>query len=177
MTAPTAQHSSKSVEWYTPQPVIELARGWGGGVIDCDPCSCSLAQERVRARVWYDRAADGLRCPWLGPTVICNPPGGVVGGVPRAVLWWESAVQQWRAGAFTRCLFVGFSMSLLRTTQRCEVPAMLFPICIPRSRLAFTDEHGAIGRAPTQDNVLVCLAAESEHPAFAARASVLGCVR
>jgi ParB family chromosome partitioning protein len=59
-------------EWYTPPPWIERAR-IAMGTIDLDPASCAFAQECVRASMWFDKVADGLRQPWAGNLWI-NPP-------------------------------------------------------------------------------------------------------
>src|SRR6516165_5790446 len=49
-------------------------------VIDLDPASCALAQECVRASMWFDKATDGRRQRWAGNLWI-NPtyPRGTIG--------------------------------------------------------------------------------------------------
>lgn len=61
-----------SPEWYTPAYIIEAAREVMGG-IDCDPASCAIAQETVKASVYYTKEDDGLTKPWHG-RVWLNPP-------------------------------------------------------------------------------------------------------
>ena len=61
-----------SPEWYTPAYIIEAAREVMGG-IDCDPASCAIAQETVKATVYYTKEDDGLSKPWHG-RVWLNPP-------------------------------------------------------------------------------------------------------
>lgn len=42
-------------EWYTPPEFLEAARKVFGGAIDCDPASCLIAQQHVRARAWWSK--------------------------------------------------------------------------------------------------------------------------
>jgi hypothetical protein len=59
-------------DWYTPRHIIELAREALGG-IDLDPASCELANETVRASVYYNKRINGLEQPWFG-RIWLNPP-------------------------------------------------------------------------------------------------------
>jgi hypothetical protein len=65
--------SDRSVEWYTPSRYVESARRVLGGTIDLDPCSCTEAQEQVRAEQYFTREQDGLSQEWHG-TIWANPP-------------------------------------------------------------------------------------------------------
>lgn len=60
--------TSEGDQWYTPAPVIALARRILGE-IDLDPASCPEAQRVVRAARYY--AVGGLALPWQG-RVWCN---------------------------------------------------------------------------------------------------------
>lgn len=64
----------KTVEWYTPQRYIEMAREVMG-TIDLDPASNAIAQEWIKARVFYSQEEDGLSQEWFG-NVWINPPYG-----------------------------------------------------------------------------------------------------
>ena len=59
-------------ENYTPVMYIEAARSVMGS-IDCDPASNELAQETVRAGVYFTRETDGLQQNWQG-NIFLNPP-------------------------------------------------------------------------------------------------------
>lgn len=67
-----AAANSGEIEWYTPSPYIELARGVMGG-IDTDPASSDAANETVKATRYFTEAQDGLSQTWNG-RIWLNPP-------------------------------------------------------------------------------------------------------
>jgi ParB family chromosome partitioning protein len=149
-------HSSASNEWYTPANVVEAARAVMGE-IDMDPASCGIANQIVRASLYFDEATDGLAQQWAG-RVFLNPPGGR----GSAAKWWRRLEADWVAGYVDEAVFVGFNIEILRTGQS-EVyrsgPAH-YPFCIPSKRLKF---HGGGGAdRPTHANVLVYLPPEED---------------
>lgn len=174
---PKPQHSSKSVEHYTPVPIVEAARTVLGE-IDLDPASCSLANEVVQAAAFYGPGGlgpDGLAEPWCG-RVFLNPPGGCVpaayrgmGTSSNAALWWGRLASSWQEGEIEAAIFVGFTLEILRSAQALDVPQPLdFPLCVPSSRIAFdtgVHEDGwpdcllqrVSSSSPTHANVIVYL--------------------
>jgi ParB family chromosome partitioning protein len=64
---------SGSIEWYTPDRIIEAARLILGH-IELDPASCAAANEVVRAERYYTAEQDGLLCSWACSTLWMNPP-------------------------------------------------------------------------------------------------------
>jgi hypothetical protein len=156
MTAPLVQHSSASNEHYSPSLIVSPGRQVLGH-IDLDPASCAVANETIRADVFFTREQDGLTKRWdvAGPTtrVWCNPPGGTdeAGSVQRA--WWFRAARAWVTGEIGQAIFVCFNLGLLQTTQ-IEVPEGLplpldFPLCFPSKRIAYnvaTEENGRVGQ-------------------------------
>jgi phage N-6-adenine-methyltransferase len=59
-------------EWGTPLEIIELTRALFGR-IDVDPASNEAAQKRIKAKLYYTKADNGLEKPWIGK-VFLNPP-------------------------------------------------------------------------------------------------------
>lgn len=141
------QHSSESVEHYTPDYIVEPCRKLLGE-IDLDPASCPMGQKVVQAHAWYgpgsEHGEDGLALPWLG-RVFLNPPGGLVpeewkgcGTDSFATLWWGRLVSAWEQGEVESAIFVGFTLEILRSAQTLPVLQPLhFPFCVPSSRIPF----------------------------------------
>lgn len=145
----TFNHSSDSVEFYTPPAIVEAARLTMGG-IDLDPASCAEANEVVKAARYYSR--NGLHVDWHGGLrpapglkrdlvvpvrVFLNPPGGKVGKRSSAVVWWEKLVNEWLDGNVSEAVYICFNLEVLNTTQQSPSPCLDFPICYFRSRPRF----------------------------------------
>jgi len=64
--------SSKMNDWYTPPEYIESVR-IVLGTIHLDPATSLLAQETVKADIFYTEADNGLMPSWEGP-IFLNPP-------------------------------------------------------------------------------------------------------
>jgi hypothetical protein len=160
-----AQHSSATVEHYTPADIVEAARATLGGIV-LDPASCPEANKTVRAAEYFTQAEDGLARQWHG-RIFLNPPGGVlrfVSGrwiVPErrnphedkssAFVWWQKLVNEYSLGRVSSAVFVGFTLEILRTSQEAALPVQAFARCYPRERLRFG------GNSPTHGNVIAYL--------------------
>lgn len=140
-----ALHSSESVEWYTPEYIIEAAREAMGG-IDLDPASCPEANETVKAAVHYSEG--GLEKKWFG-RVWMNPPYGRGEG-------WESNQSVWTRHAITMaeaeateqtCMLVNAAIG---TKWFSELYG--FWMCLFDERIQF-DGHGK--KDPTNGNAVV----------------------
>ena len=137
-------HSSESVEFYTPPAIVEAARAAMGG-IDLDPASCAEANEVVQAEDYFTSEGGGLGYAWVhGPSldprparVFCNPPGGKVGKRSSAVVWWEKLCAQWCDENVSQAVFICFNLEVLNTTQACVFSCLDFPICYFRVRPRF----------------------------------------
>lgn len=153
-----AQHSSATVEHYTPKEIVEASREVLG-CIDLDPASSELAQRTVKAKCWYGKDSphgwDGLRHQWYG-NVFLNPPGGTFDRKvfpwktkSRAAAWWAYLEHQWRIDHARAAIFVGFTLEIMRSAQsmksertvggvkRRTLSPMSFPFCVPEKRIAF----------------------------------------
>lgn len=152
------KHSSASVRWFTPSIVIEAARATLGG-IDLDPASEALANETVRATRYITEAENGITAPWgtsENPvSVFLNPPGGKFENKPLAVLFWRRMMLERSAALLTHGIFIAFSVELLQTSQRKDVPALTdFLVCVPHKRLAFIDPYSEEKQSPTHANAI-----------------------
>lgn len=148
------QHFSKSVEHFTPEAIVSAAREVLGE-IDLDPASCARANERVRAREFFDESHDGLAREWHG-AIFHNPPGGapsprwssVYESRSSAVVWWRKLVTEFQLGHVHGAIFVGFNLEILQSSQGSAWPCVLdFPICVPNRRLRFDVEADALAAA------------------------------
>ncbi len=186
-----AQHSSKSVEHYTPVAVVERARRTLG-TIDLDPASCELANAVVRATRWFGdgevggrgdmlhtvEPRGGLFREWHG-RVFLNPPGGKLHkdtlepisagpGLSAAAVWWAKLWSEWQAGHVEAAIFVCFSLAVFRTGQVDGIsPPQAFPFCVLRERLDYDkpDANGlrTASKGAPADSAIVLLPPRAPH--------------
>ena len=133
------RHLSESVEWYSPELVVEPARALLGG-IELDPASCAVANRTVRAERFFTREQDGLSQPWKARTVFLNAPGSKVGNKSQQNLFWQKLARAWMSGDVSAAIFVCFSVELLQVSQGYGegMPIPLdFPMCFPSSRVPY----------------------------------------
>lgn len=137
---------SVSVEWYTPARYIEAARAVMGG-IDLDPASSALANETVKARLFYEEEDDGLTREWRG-RVWLNPPYGKGTGLFAAKL-----VEEHDAGHVTQAVLLinayGFDAGWFQ-------PLWNHLLCFTDHRIVFTSPQRGTG-GPANGNLFVYL--------------------
>ena len=175
------QHSSLTNEHYTPPVYLEAVRAVFDGPIDYDPASCSAGNLIVRARSFDSAESNGYSKSWQSHrNIFVNPPGGRMfpsgvtspkgakGTVPSASAWWKKATNEWyeanlrEAGALD-IVFLAFSIELLQTAQQGALLAPTdFPICYPKSRIAFINEDGHAQKGNTHASAFVCMSATDE---------------
>jgi len=178
---PNAQHTSATVEHYTPREIVEAARAVMGG-IDLDPASTKTAnRDFVHAERFYTKRENGFTKPWSG-RVFLNPPGGLCdangcavatrkkGSGGAAAMWWAKLSREFETGNVEQAIFVGFSLELLQKAQayskHAEIGCLSTPLdhmlCFPSYRIRFFEHvprtrHALEGRQPTHANVIVYL--------------------
>jgi len=148
------QHSSASVEHYTPAWIVELARIVLDG-IDTDPATCEEAnREVVQASTWFTAADDGLAQRWHGG-VWLNPPYGRmdVGGRERSSqgVWTRSALERLQDGEIDAvCMLVRAS-----TGAEWWRPLWGCGICFISGRVKHWTPGGEVGTSPAHYSAVV----------------------
>lgn len=158
--AANIHHSSASVEWYTPEWLIEKCRAVLGE-IHCDPCSCAEAQKVVKAHEWFGEEDDGLVQSWYG-NVFMNPPGGWAepdvakkwGSRSNAQCWHAKLLHEIEQKNTLHAIELCFNLDSLRAIQPRE------PICILKNRCKFdklVDGQRVQGTSPAHGTGLILL--------------------
>lgn len=151
--------SSESNEWYTPEQYLEAVREMFGGVIDVDPASCDVANERVKATRWIGLPRDGLKEPWGGGRGWLNPPYGTNDERrSNQGVWLTEAIQRVDASDVDTVAFLcnaHIGRKWLR--QIWDYPVVMFD-----ERIRFVRPDGTPGDQPTHGNVLALLTRDVE---------------
>lgn len=155
MTAATitprqALHSSEHNEWYTPAPILEVARQLLGK-IELDPASCAAANTVVQAERFYTIANDGLQQSWACSTLWLNPPYGKTRNRSNQDIWSQRLVQSWRLGHVHAALLL---VNAATDTAWWQALGREFQICLIRGRLKFW-RSSMDADSPTHGNSLV----------------------
>lgn len=155
-----AQHQSKSQEHYTPDFILNATRSLLGD-IDLDPASCSVANQRVKAKQYFTKEDDALNKPWFGK-VFLNPPGGRGKGIKSYTkVFWRKLIEEYLNDHVESAIFLAFSIELLQTSQNGEAfpdfYATSYPICIPKQRISFIDAEGNAQTSPPHASAIIYL--------------------
>jgi ParB family chromosome partitioning protein len=134
-------------EWYSPRPLLELARAALGG-IDLDPASCALAQETVRAHTYYDKAKNGLDHPWFG-RVWMNPPysRGLMAKFAGRLL------HQYELENVTAGIMLVHNCTETSWFQIAAAGAQM--VCFPKGRIGFRNPKRTIKSTPGRGQALL----------------------
>ena len=143
-------HNSGEIEWYTPLPIIEAARGCMGG-IDLDPASSEKAQETVGAGSLFTAEDDGLSQPWAG-RVFLNPPyeSKLVGPFVEKLL--SEPVEQ-AIILVNNATETKWGQALLERADS---------VCFPSGRIQFLDSEGIPKQSPLQGQMIIGIGVEVE---------------
>ena len=124
----TAQFSSASCEWATPQWLFDaLDREFG---FTLDPCA---TPENAKCGKYFTVTNDGLKQSWAEEVVFMNPPYGTVIGV-----WMRKAWEASREGATVVCL-----VPARTDTEWWHRFAMRGEVRLLRGRLKFGDSKNS----------------------------------
>lgn len=143
------QHSSESVEWYTPEEYIRAARAVMGD-IDLDPASCEQANRTVKARRYYTKDDDGLKQEWFGRVFVNPPYGWTEDSESSQAVWSARLIAEWEAGN----ILEGILLVNAATAQKWFAPLWRFPICFTDHRIRF-ERPGAEKNQPPHGSVFV----------------------
>ena len=150
-TVHVSQNSGDN-EWYTPSEYLEAARQAMGG-IDCDPASSAIANELVKAPIYFDQESNGLLQQWSG-NVWLNPPYAQ----PLMAQFASAVVAKYRQQEIQRaCVLVN---NATETDWFQQMLGTAAAVCFPRARIRFLDPEGAPSGAPLQGQAVLYMGAE-----------------
>lgn len=148
-------HSSEHNEWYTPAPILEVARQLLGK-IELDPASCAAANAIVQAERFYTLADDGLQQSWVCSTLWLNPPYGKTRNRSNQDIWSQRLVQSWRLGHVDAALLL---VNAATDTAWWQALGREFPVCLIAGRLKFWRPE-VPADSPTHGNSLIYMGAK-----------------
>jgi hypothetical protein len=161
---PHVANNSGNNEWYTPAPIVEAARE-AMGSIDTDPASTAVANETIKAPLFYTAETNGLANAWAG-NVWMNPPYAQ----PLVAQFAEAVSAKYDAGEIVRaCVLVN---NATETAWFQRMLASATAVCLLRGRVRFVDPSGAPSGAPLQGQVVIYLG--EDVPRFARAFAALG---
>jgi ParB family chromosome partitioning protein len=128
------EHNTGNNEWYSPEPIIEKTRIVMGS-IDCDPASCDLANEIVKAIIYFTVETDGLDKSWNG-NVYMNPPYAR----GKIELFTNKLEEEIKSGNTKQAVVV--TNSDTDTVWYHKLLRMSDAICLTKGRIKFYNEKG-----------------------------------
>jgi hypothetical protein len=123
-------HLTGDTQWFTPEEVLAAVRVTFGGTIDLDPASCATAQQRVQARVFYDKDSNGLDYEW-GGKVFLNPPYDT----PTIRAFVDKLIFEFESGRVKSAILLTNDQTDAGWFQKAAGAARIF--CFPYKRLNF----------------------------------------
>ncbi len=123
-------------EWFTPPKYIELARAVLGG-FDVDPASNPIAQETVKAAIYYTAETNGLDKEWHSK-VWMNPPYSQ----PEIVHFVDKIVAEYEASRTTEEIVLTHNST--DTAWFNTLFGAASAICFTRGRVKFVSPKGKL---------------------------------
>ncbi len=149
-------HSSKDVEWYTPDSILERVRNVLGQ-IDLDPASSAEANVKVQATQYFTSNDDGLSRPWSTnghpSSIFVNPPFGKLNGRSQQALWTQHLIEEFEAGRVAQAILLVNAATGARWFQ----PLWRYTICFVSKRINFVHHSSRSGSRSNHASVLVYL--------------------
>jgi hypothetical protein len=137
--------TSGEVEYYTPLPIIEVARATMGG-IDLDPASSFAANMRVCANVFY--SSEGEKMRWFGRVWLNHPFGRVSNPV-----WIDKLVLEWESQSIIEACCITYAC----TSENWFQPLLRFPQCFLTPRTNYYLPDGTLKRGVSKGSVVTYL--------------------
>lgn len=146
-TKPHVAQNSGNNEWYTPPHFIEAARKVMGS-IDVDPASNDIAQQVVKAGVYFTQETNGLDKSWVG-NVWMNPPYSA-----SLIKQFASKLKQETTNGNTDrfCVLVNNATETKWFKDICSVTDA---VCFLTKRVSFLNSQGEPTRQPLQGQVIL----------------------
>ena len=141
-----AQNSGNN-EWYTPSVILESARNVLGE-IECDPASSDIANQNVKAKIFYTIEDDGLKRKW-GEKVWMNPPYAQ----PAISLFSQKLVEKLQTGEVKEAIVLVNNATETGWFQR--MGEICSSICFPSGRIRFVDPEGNPSGSPLQGQAII----------------------
>lgn len=164
-SAQLINQTSGKTEYYTPPAIIKAARLCMGG-ISLDPASSDIANNRVRADVFYDEKDDGLSLSWNG-NIWLNHPFSRKGNP----MWISKLLNEVLLGNAAQACCITYAC----TSEAWFRPLLTKPQCflIPRTNYLLPD--GTVYRGVTKGSVVTYFGRDNK--TFADAFSALGVVK
>lgn len=142
-------NNSGNNEWYTPEKYIESARAVMGS-IDLDPASSDIANETVKAEMYYTIETDGLAQPWYG-NVWMNPP------------YAQPHIEQFIQKLADENSRIEQAIVLVNNATETKWGSLLLSmadaVCFPTGRIRFVAPDGSLGDSPLQGQMIAYIGA------------------
>ncbi len=151
ITKPHVANNSGENEWYTPPQFIESARFVMGG-IDLDPASSELANETVKAPIFYTKETNGLDEMWEG-NVWLNPPYA-----QPLISQFSEAIAS-KINEYEQAIILVNNAT--ETSWFQSILAVCNAVCFPKGRIKFLDMNGNPSGSPLQGQCILYVGAEA----------------
>jgi hypothetical protein len=135
------------MEWYTPENIIEMARE-AMGSIDCDPASSDIANNVVKALMYFTENDNGLEKEWAG-NVWLNPPFKY----PLIQQFLDTLIFKYHSGEINQaCIFCNNATDTEWWQTLARKSAC---VCFVKGRLRCYRPDGSTGQSPLQGQTIV----------------------